>query len=50
MTFSHQLTGSISVVGNKMAESVDCDAVTVVGNLLKQIVEHKTCSYLYLYL
>ena len=39
-TFQHQLTGSISVVGNKMAEPMDCDAVTVVGNLLKQRVEH----------
>ena len=38
VSFQHQLTGSISVVGNKMAESMDCDAVTVVGISLISMV------------
>ena len=46
-TFQHQLTGSISVVGNKMAESMDCDAVTVVG-ITYLNKELNTCTFLYL--
>ena len=46
-TFQHQLTGSISVVGNNMAESMDCDAVTVVG-IIYLNKELNTCTFLYL--